>query len=212
MTDYIAASDFKAALPSEDWTEQYDPLIGNLVTRASRLFDEKTGYPENAFALTSDDATTMYFDGSGHTELDIYPMPIAPTSLSVAEGGVVDGHDGTGGTYTAWSDSDFMLAPYNAVQMKVPYEQIIIDPYNSGKSYFTKGRRTVKVVSEFGYSETVPEAVKEACLIMAIRSFRRIQQGYQDTGGIIELGKLTYTKGSDPRVDDIIKMYKRWSF
>ena len=36
-----------------------------------------------------------------------------------------------------------------------------------------------------------------------------IMEGFQDTGAIPELGKLRYTKGIDPEVDEILAFYRR---
>jgi len=46
--------------------------------------------------------------------------------------------------------------------------------------------------------------VKQATIAQALRWFKRGQQSFQDTGGIAELGTLTYTKKLDPEIESML--------
>jgi hypothetical protein len=43
--------------------------------------------------------------------------------------------------------------------------------------------------------------VKQATIAQALRWFKRGQQAFQDTGGVAELGQITYTKRLDPEIE-----------
>lgn len=49
-----------------------------------------------------------------------------------------------------------------------------------------------------------PEIVVYASLVEAVRMWTEGRQGFADTGGIIELGQLRYTKGIDPRIEKML--------
>jgi len=51
--------------------------------------------------------------------------------------------------------------------------------------------------------------VKQAVLIQAARWFKRGQQGFRDTGAIVELGQLMYTRALDPDVAALIEHLRR---
>ncbi len=49
-----------------------------------------------------------------------------------------------------------------------------------------------------------PELVKQATIAQALRWFKRGQQAFTDTGGIVELGTLLYTKKLDPEIETML--------
>ena len=116
--DYTTTALIKASLPSGAQTAApsfgtgQDTHIGTLATRASRMIDRYCGRPDGYFYVSAD--VTNYYTGDGSMYLWIDDLAAAPTSLAMADGGVVDSGAGTGGTYTAWSASDYRLWPYNA--------------------------------------------------------------------------------------------------
>ena len=76
-------------------------------------------------------------------------------------------------------------------------------------SYWTNSRRAIKVTAKFGYSVSVPNDVKDACLVQSIRRFKRAQQAFQDVGAISELNQLRYVKSLDPDVKEMIDHLRR---
>jgi hypothetical protein len=64
---------------------------------------------------------------------------------------------------------------------------------------------TSTTVSAYEY----PMPITEACLITAMRSWKRKDSAYQDAVGNAETGQIITSKGIDPDVKDIIKMYRQ---
>lgn len=198
MSDYCSTTDLLVDMPdaplasSTDAT--YTAALATAVTAASRMIDRYIGRWDNYF-LPSTDAETRYYDGVGGKEMMIDEC-MSLTSVSVAEDCDLD-------TYTAWTeDTDYLTFPYNAT----PKFQLVIHP-DGGKYRFPVYRKAVKVIGRFGGSLTVPEVVKRACKIQAMRYFQRAKQAYQDTGVSVELGQLVYTKELDPDVKLLLQGY-----
>lgn len=89
----------------------------------------------------------------------------AVTSLKTDE-------DGDGVFETTWAAADYILEPRGALQRGTPYRQIRINR-NTGRYSFPRGAGAVEVTGSFGYGSTVPAPVKQACLLVAHRLWRR---------------------------------------
>lgn len=207
VNTYVTNTEIKAVMPDGNWSTTYDTLLGTLATRASRAIDRFTGRKPGAFNVDAD--VTLYFEGSGTLEQWIGELAAAPTSVAVAEGGVIDSSAGTGGNYTTWAASDFICWPYNALDDGQPYLRLDVELYRGSKPVWFRFPKSVKVVGKFGYSAAAPEDVKQAVIIQAARWFKRGQQAFRDTGAIVELGQLTYTKALDPDVALMIAHLRR---
>lgn len=188
-------------MPDGNWGTSYDTLLASVATRASRMIDVYTGRQAGAFYVSAD--TTRYF--SGESCVWIGELATAPTTVSVAESGLVDNSANTGGTYTTWSADDYLLWPYNAVNEARPYLRIDVNVLGGVKASFYGFNKGVKIVGKFGYSTTTPDAVKQAAITQSARLFKRGQQGYTDAGAITQLGQVTYLQALDPDVKEIVK-------
>lgn len=197
--DYCTADELKQMMPDVTWTPGYDELLAVLATRASRLIDAHLKRAPGAFYVNTD--ATYYLDGSGSPQLWIPELATAPTSVSVAESGITT-------SYTAWSTTDYLLWPYNAIAEGRPFLRIDTDLLNGSKTVWYKFPRAVKIVGKLGFSATVPDEIKQAAIIQAVRLFKRGQQAFQDTGAIVELGQLKYTQKLDPDVAVILEAPK----
>lgn len=193
-------------MADDTWTTAYDTLLPDLITRASRALDRYVNRKPGAFAVTTD--VTLYFDGSGCETLWIGELATTPTSVAVAEGGVVDTVGGTGGTYTAYTTTDYRPWPYNAPDTGRPYLRLDLDPINGTKGAWYKLKKAVKVVGKFGYSTGAPEDVVQATIIQTVRWFQRGKQAFRDTGAISDLGQLQYVKALDPDVKLMVDYLK----
>lgn len=206
--DYITAYELQGELPDRDWDPVYDNLFTEIATQASRALDVFCMRRPGSFYSDTDE--TFYFQGDGTDQLWIGPgLADEPTSVSVAESGDIDGAAASGGTYTAWATSDYILWPYNAMLDGEPYLRIDVERLNGTKVYFPKYPKGVKIVGKFGYSTTVPGPIKKATLIQGVRWFKRAQQAYADTGAIFELGQLTYVRELDPDVKNMVMHYRK---
>jgi hypothetical protein len=198
--DYCTIAEVKAVMPDVTWSTAYDALLTTLVTRASRMFDRHVKRWPGYFAASADEI--RYFDGVPNDCLMTDEMAAAPTSVAVAESGVVDTAGGSGGSYTTWSPTDYRPWPYNALLTKEPYRMLIVDQLNGSKSTWYAYPKGVKITGKFGYSTSanLPDEVKQAAIVQTVRWLKRGQQAFQDAGAIVELGQLTYVQKVDPDI------------
>lgn len=195
---YCTVQDLMNAMPDVTWGTTYDLILGLTIDRASRMIDGYLKREPGAFYVTADQ--TRYFSGSGCTEQWIGELAAAPTSVSVAETGTT--------TYTAWAATDYYCWPFNALLEGIPYMRLDIDEYNGTQSVWYGYPKSVKVVGKFGFSATIPDEIRQATIIQAMRWYKRGQQAFQDTGAVVELGQLTYTQSLDPDVKAILSAGK----
>jgi hypothetical protein len=207
MADYATVTQVKAHAPEMVGTSTtYDAILTSLVTRASRAIDTFTLRAPDAYKVAS--TSTRYFDGSGCAQLWVDEMAAAPTAVSVAESGVIDDSGGTGGTYTAWSASDYLLWPYNAPDWRQPYLRIDIDGLNGTKATWYRYRKAIKITAKFGFSETVPPEIEEATIIQTTRWFMRGKQGFMDESAFDIVGQLSVLR-LDPDIVQMVRHFMR---
>lgn len=204
MADYVTVAEIKADLPDSDidTLNDYDAVLANMITSASRLIDREVGGWPNYFDAPSTDST-RYFDGSGEEEQWIDPMT-SLTSVSVAESG-----GRSSSNYTDWTeDTDFYVWPYNHSEIGKPIEKLIVDNFEGSKGVFNESRKSVKVVGKFGYSASPPDDIVQAVKIQVMRWFMRSKQAWQDTSASERLGQMLYTQELDPDVKRLLMPYK----
>jgi hypothetical protein len=204
MADYVTVEELRADMVDSGLASStdYDVVIGELITAASRLIDREVGGWPNYFYPTTDD-TTRYFDGSGEEEQYIDAM-VSLTSVSVSESG-----GRASANYTDWTeDTDFYVWPYNYTGKSIPIEKLIVDNSSGSKGKFSEVRKGVKVTGIFGYSATPPNDIEQATKIQSMRWFMRSKQAYQDTGASERLGQMLYTQELDPDVKRLLIPYK----
>ena len=195
VNNYLDRDDVKLRIPDVNWGATYDAALDQIVEEASREIDRYLGREQGSFA--ADAAAARTFTGSGDVDLWLPEMAVAPTEVAVAEAGDLT-------NYTVWSATDYLLWPYNAAAMGLPYSKLEIDQLNGTKYLWYKYPKSVKVTAQWGYSADPPADVVKACLIQSIRSFKRAQQAYQDTGAVLEVGQLMFVKGLDPEVETFL--------
>lgn len=210
MADYVNIIEAKAALPDEEWSTKYDAILSWLITRASRMIDKFTKREPNTFLVDTD--TIRYFDGHADRPHEVWIGELAqvPTTVEAAEGGVMDDSAGSGGTYTTWAASDFLLWPDNAVLENTPFLRLDVETLNGTKANIPPYRKAMKITGRFGYSLLVPDDVKQAATIQCIRWFKRGQQAFKDVGAIVELGQLQFVQQIDPDVRNIVDHLARY--
>ena len=202
--DYVTVAEIKADMPDSDIgsLSDYDAVISEMISSASRLIDREVGgWPGYFYPSTVD--STRYFDGSGDVEQWVDPM-VSLTSISVSESG---GRAST--SYTDWTENtDYYTWPYNTTDTGDPIEKLIVDNDAGSKGNFADVSKGVKVTGVFGYSASVPDDITQAVKITVMRWFMRSKQAYQDTSASERLGQLLYTKSLDPDVVELLKPYK----
>ena len=193
--DYCTADEVTAAMPDGNWGAGYDALLLLLAARASRAIDRYTKREPGAYYVNAD--TTRYFTAEGDVSLQVGEMAAVPTTVSIAEAGDIT-------DLTALVATDYFMEPYNALAEGLPYNFIKLDVLNGDWAYWPGFQKSVVIVGKFGYAAAVPDDVKQCSIIQCARWFKRGQQGFQDTGAIIELGQLRYTRTMDPDVQEMV--------
>jgi len=67
----------------------------------------------------------------------------------------------------------------------------------------------VTITGTWGYSESVPADIRDACIEWVVRSIKRADSGYGDTSAIPELGQLIYQKAIPAEVLRVLERYQR---
>lgn len=196
---YCLVADVLDATPDVEWGTTYELILDALITRASRAIDGYLKRKPGAFYVTADE--TRYYQGTGRVEQWIDELAAAPTSVAVAESGVLT-------SYTAWSATDYLLWPYNAIVDGRPYIRLDVDVVNGTKSCWYKYPKSVKVIGKFGFSTVVPDEVAQATIIQCVRWFKRGQQAFQDTGATVDLGFFRFARRLDQDVEAILSEAK----
>jgi len=186
----------KSALRVTDTVD--DSLLEISIEAASREID---GWCERVF--TSSTATRIYRPiDAFHVETDdIQSITTLKTDT-----------DGSGVFSTTWSVTDFQLEPLNGVSggIKSPFYVIravgqylfpIYEPRNVNAN-----QASVEVTGVFGFA-TIPTAVRQACILLAMRQFKR----YDSPTGVMGFGDLGLVRVGrvDPDVEKLLMPFKR---
>ena len=119
----------------EEWIGAAEDYIDNYTKTE---FEEEVG------------VSSKIYDGDGSRELLIDDL-ITFTKVEILdEDGNID--------YTIDSSDEYYLYPAN----ETPKTRIKINPYNAPISWFPGGSQNIKVYGAFGYSSSVPEAIRLA--------------------------------------------------
>lgn len=156
---YTTLDSIKARLNITD--SEDDAALARAVMAASRAIDAATG---RRFHTTAADET-RYFTHRADDGNSLYPGDMVSITTVATD-------DTGNGTYTAWSASDYVLAPRNAALDGKPYREIYLAPLGV-KSFPAGVRDGVKLVGKFGYAATAPRAVEEACNLIAMRLWKK---------------------------------------
>lgn len=194
---YATLADVKSALRITDAVD--DSLIELSIEAASREID---GYTQRVF--TNGSAVRVYVptDNMVTNTDDIVSITTLKTSS-----------DGTSFD-TTWAITDYQLEPLNGVAggLTQPATRIraigdylfpVWDPFN-----LTAQEATVQVTGVFGWA-SVPTAVRQATILLAMRQFKRYDSplgvaGFGDIG-VMRVGRV------DPDVEALLMPFKKVS-
>jgi hypothetical protein len=186
---YASLAEVKAALKITDTLD--DSLLEMAIESASREID---GYTNRYFY--NGGTATKKFAASDNYITYVEDLQSVTTLSTVNE---------IGGTSTTWDADDYQLEPINSRVdgLAVPYTQIrackdLWFPFANDIAFVT-------VVGVWGWS-AVPIAVKQACVLLASRIFKRLDSplgvaGFGDMG-VVRVGRF------DPDVEALLNPYR----
>jgi len=196
---YATLADVKAALRITDTVD--DSLLEISIEAASREID---GFCERVF--TQSTATRIYRPTDAFT-VDLDDLQTVTTLKTDTDGdGVFD---------TTWGAADYQLNPLNGIAggITTPYTMLkavgsylfpIYEPRNVNSQ-----EASIQIVGVWGWP-SIPTAVKQACIILSMRQFKR----YDSPTGVMGFGDLGVMRVGrvDPDVEKLLMPFRRMSF
>lgn len=185
VNGYATLAEIKTYLSTTAATD--DARLEAAIEAASRAIDATC---RREFFATS---ATRYFEAEASDYISLADDLLSITQIAIDIGNR---------NYIALSPSDYELEPGDQ-----PYTSIHTAP--GGTQSFPTGRRGIRIQGSFGFCATGqhPQAIKAACLILAVRYFKRRDAVF----GVIGTPELGYTRISakDPEVAPLLRPYVR---
>ncbi|MDP8928669.1 MAG: hypothetical protein M3O70_08875 [Actinomycetota bacterium] len=164
---YCTAAELKAAVQVDDVVD--DVAIDRAISTTSRLID---GHCRRRFWSDATDVARTYTAADSRCLI----LSGEPQDVDVQSVTAIATDIGGDGTYeTAWTSSDWVLAPLNAAANGRPYSEVIVRPTSSQR--FPVGVPAgVKITGKFGWA-AIPDDVREACVRQASIVFKSVREG-----------------------------------
>jgi hypothetical protein len=190
VSNYATLADIKARLDRTD--DRDDARITAIISVASRHAEQLT----NRIFYTTTEARYFTADSGACCEVDDL---VSLTSIETDENGdrVYE---------RSWQATDYDLEPANSVSKGLPYTRLEIPP--QGHLAFPTFRRAVKVTGVWGFP-SIPAAVNEATILLAIRLLKRVDAPY-GIAGSPDLGEMATLPRTDPDVMALLMPYRRF--
>lgn len=185
---YCTLSELKAALGISDTTD--DARLERAVEGASRRIDGRTRRRFYADA----DASARVFEPTS-----TYLCPV--DDISTTSGLIVKTDDDGDGVYEhTWTVADYELRPLNASALGEPWN-LILGVDELFPTPVLGAKAPVEVTARWGWA-SVPVPIREACIMLSARMFRRADSplgvlGFGDLGAV-RVGRL------DPDIDELV--------
>lgn len=190
---YCELDDLKARIAITDAGD--DAALTACILAASRQID---GLTNRVFYQLP--ATTRTYTAECGDELTVDDL-VSATTLKTDTNG-----DRTYGT--TWLTTDYDLIPDNAAANNMPYTRIVLSPKST--QWFPTFRRGVQITGTWGWP-AVPDAIAEACLILAQRLFKRPDAPLGVLAATTPDGLGIPLRGNDPDVEALIAPYRRFA-
>lgn len=203
-TQYVDKDDLKAYIGLTGTAQ--DNNIDTAIDSASRLIDSVCGRK-----FSQDDSVVVKtFTPKSSIFLDT-------PDISTTTGLIVKLDDNDDGTYetTLTLNTDYIVEPTNPRVIKItggttyyePYNKITILDTRSSERFDPTIKNNIQITAKWGYS-AVPEDIKTATLIQALRYFKRKDTPF-NTYGDVNTGVSELFSRLDPDVQTILKGHKK---
>lgn len=194
---YCSIESLKSRLGITDTNDDHE-LAGNTRSASGQI----NGYTGRPFGFGRDAAVTVRtYQADNSRSVRI------PEGISTATGLIVKTDEDGDGVFerTLTIDTDFLLRPANALADGWPYDEIwLADNYSF--PVLSNGRHGVQVTARFGWP-AVPWAVREACLILSHRLFKR-KETHSGVVGFDAIGATVRLARTDPDVAELLAPYR----
>jgi hypothetical protein len=191
---YATLADLKAALRLTDNVD--DSLLEKAIESASRRID---GYCGRWFYKTSSTAVNIY---PINEYLVAFPDDVSSTSLTIK---IDTNADGTYAT-TLTQGVDYILEPTDAALRGYPYTHARMVGGQTFPLEVTPSFPTVQVTALWGW-DAVPADVNQACVLLAMRQFARLNAAL----GVVGFADMAITvRAVDPDVRDLLNQYVKF--
>lgn len=188
---YATLAEVKAALRITDSVD--NTLIENAIEGASRRID---GYCGRWFYQSPSTAISVY----PINEFNIAVDDIATTTVTVKTDNDGDGIFET----TLVQGTDYQLEPLDAILRGKPFRRIVAIGGKSFPIVFAPNRALVQVTAFWGFSY-IPDDVREACVLLSMRGFARLNAAL----GVVGFADMAFqVRAVDPDVRDLLAPYR----
>jgi hypothetical protein len=191
VNGYCSLQDVKSALRLTDNVD--DGLLEKAIESASRRIDGYTG---------------RFFYKTSSTSINIYPineyllrmpqdLPNSTVTIKI--------DTAANGTYatTLTQGVDYILEPTDAVVRAYPYVHARMVGGATFPLYVTPSFPTVQVTAQWGWN-AVPSDVSQACVLLAMRQFARLNAAL----GVVGFADMALqVRAVDPDVRDLLNQY-----
>jgi hypothetical protein len=191
---YATLAEVKAALRLTDSVD--DSLLERAIESASRRID---GYCGRWFYKTSATAVNIY---PINEYLVAFPDDVSNTSITIK---IDTNADGTYAT-TLTQGVDYILEPTDAALRGYPYTHARMVGGQTFPLEVTPSFPTVQVTAQWGWN-AVPSDVNQACVLLAMRQFARLNAAL----GVVGFADMAITvRAVDPDVRDLLNQYVKF--
>lgn len=217
---YCNAEDVRTQIGAK--SKDDNGIIESIIGAVSRMIDGYMGYQDIGFkALTTATIREYATTATKHAwidpciEITSVKMKSAITdttySITLTVGTHVRGFSGS---------PNSRFTNFN----KLPYHGIILLP-NASRRLFLQGNfsdnsgfsihpddvgsaylPTIEVTAKWGYAETVPDPIKQACIMQSIRVYKRVQGGMADALLNADFGQSRFLSKMDKDVKVLLDM------
>lgn len=216
MSDYTTIQVVRATIGS-DVAGTADEVLARLITAVSRQIDRACNRPDGFVAAAVPSAREYAGTGAAVLSIDecltvtLVEARHNPADASYLAWGADDWRAFSGDALTP----DFTRTPFTAL-MTLPsgdhpvFPSGIFSGWSSSRAALSElplrqwSVPTVRVTARWGYAESIPEDIANACVIQVARMFKRGKSGYADTLASADMGTLQYRK-LDPEVEAILR-------
>lgn len=193
---YATLDEVKAAMRDEK-SRVTDDVLVRTVESASRRIDTMCNRERFGFAATT--AGTAFYSAD-NTRMLVTDDITAITSLAT--------DTGDDGTYsTTWAATDYQLEPLGHATGLTPRPAQQIRAIGDYRYPVAVDRSTVKIIGNFGWT-AVPDAIRDACVLLTIRHFKRFDSAL-GVAGFGDLGVVS-VRSRDADIDGLIRGYIRY--